>query len=80
MERNIHVFNHFAFILNYLQPTVQPSIPSLFSEYSDYKYITIGEIEKFEFAPIIPDNIWKNSEGRDNLDKLCDSDEIIGLF
>jgi len=52
----------------------------LFSEYSDYKYITIGEIEKFEFAPIISDNIWKNSEGKDNLDKLYDSNEDIGLL
>jgi hypothetical protein len=76
MERNLNVFNHFVFILHFLQP----SIPTLFSEYSEYKFLTIGEIEKFEFAPIIPDNIWKKSEEKNNLDKLCDSNEDIGLF
>jgi len=76
MERNIHVFNHFNFILKYLQP----SGPSLFPEYGDYQFLTIGEIEKFEFSPIIPDNIWTNLEEQGSLEKLHDINGDIGLF
>ena len=75
-ERNMHVFNHFNFILKFLQP----SGPSLFPEYGDYKFLTIGEIEKFDFAPIIPDKIWVNLEEQGFIGKLCDNDGDIGLF
>lgn len=75
-ERNMHVFNHFNFILKYLQPTES----SLFTEYEDYKYLTISDIEKFEFAPIIPDIDLTNLEEQDYLDKMKDNEGDIGLF
>jgi hypothetical protein len=74
-ERNMHVFNHFNFILKYLQPTG----PSLFPEYGDYQFLTIGQIEKFNFAPIVPDDIWINLEANEAKKKLIDKDKI-GLF
>jgi hypothetical protein len=75
-ERNMHVFNHFNFILKYLQPTG----PSLFPEYGDYKFLTIGEIEKFDFTPIVEDKIWANMEDKESLEKLNDNSGDIGLF
>jgi hypothetical protein len=75
-ERNMHVFNHFNFILKYLQPTG----PSLFSEHDDYRFLTIGDIEKFDFAPIVPDKIWANMESQESLQKLNDDNGDIGLF
>lgn len=76
-ERNMHVFNHFNFILRYLQP---PAFESLFSEHKDYPFLKIGEIEKFDFAPIIPDNVWSNLEEIGAQKKLKDNNGNIGLF
>jgi hypothetical protein len=76
MERNMHVFNHFNFILKYLQP----SNLSLFAESYDYHFLTIGDIEKFDFNPIIPDNLWANLEELGNLAKLHNENADIGLF
>jgi len=76
-ERNMHVFNHFNFILHYLQPS---QIESLFSEYSDYPYIKLKSIEKFEFAPIVPDSIWSNLETIGKLRKLKDEKGNVDLF
>jgi hypothetical protein len=75
-ERNMHVFNHFNFILNFLQPSGQ----SLFPEFGDYPFLTIGQIEKFDFAPIVPDNIWVNLEEQGSLEKLNDNNNDMGLF
>jgi hypothetical protein len=75
-ERNMHVFNHFNFILKYLQP----SGTSLFSQYGDYPFLTIGQIEKFNFAPVVPDDIWVNLEGQGDAKKLIDNNGSIGLF
>jgi hypothetical protein len=76
VERNMHVFNHFNFILNYLQPSGQ----SLFPEFRDYPFLTIGQIEKFDFAPIVPDNIWVNLEEQGTFARLTDDNGDIGLF
>jgi hypothetical protein len=76
VERNMHVFNHFNFILNFLQPSEQ----SLFSEYDDYPFLSIGQIEKFDFTPIIPDNNWANLEEQGKADMLKDENGNIGLF
>jgi len=75
-ERNMHVFNHFNFILKYLQP----SGPSLFSEFGDYPFLTIGQIEKFDFAPIVLDDSWINLEDPEGKKKLIDNSGNIGLF
>jgi len=72
----MHVFNHFNFILKYLQP----SNLSLFAEYGDYQFLTIGEYEKFNFNPIIPDNLWANLEEQGSLAKLHDKNSDIGLL
>jgi Domain of unknown function (DUF4062) len=76
-ERNMHVFNHFNFILRYLQPSVSES---LFREYKDYPFIHLGQIEKFNFAPIVPDNTWINLEEQGGQKKLIDDDGNIELF
>jgi hypothetical protein len=74
-ERNMQVFNHFNFILKYLQPNG----PSLFSKFEEYRFLTIGEIEKIDFAPVVPDDIWVNLESDETKKKLIDNDKI-GLF
>jgi len=76
-ERNIQVFNHFNFILHYLQPS---NMESLFPEYTDYKYLKIGQIEKFHFAPTVPDKIWQKMEAQGEKRKLNDSDGNVDLF
>lgn len=76
-ERNMHVFNHFNFILRYLQP---PISESLFDEYRDYPYLKIGQIEKFDFAPIVPDNSWLNLEAQGSKKKLIDNKGNVDLF
>jgi len=75
-ERNMHVFNHFNFILNYLQPQG----PSLFLEFSDYPFLSMGQIEKFDFTPIVPDDIWVSLEGQGDAKKLIDEKGKIDLF
>ena len=72
----MHVFNHFNFILKYLQP----SGPSLFPEFGDYPFLTIGQIEKFDFAPIVEDDLWVNLEDLQGKRKLIDNNGNIGLF
>ena len=76
-ERNMHVFNHFNFILRYLQPA--PS-ESMFPEYEDYPFLSLGKIENFEFAPIVPDNIWVNLEEQGGRKKLNDKNGNVDLF
>lgn len=76
-ERNMHVFNHFNFILRFLQPKYTES---LFPEMNDYKFLTLGSIEAFDFAPIVPDNIWVNLEAQDGLKKMTDDSGNVDLF
>lgn len=76
-ERNMHVFNHFNFILRYLQP---PASESIFLEYKDYPFLKIGDIEKFDFAPIVPDNVWTNLEEIGAQKKLTDENGNVDLF
>ena len=76
-ERNMHVFNHFNFILRYLQPSASES---LFAEYNDYPFIRLGQIEKFDFAPVVPDNTWVNLEEQGGQKNLIDKDGNIDLF
>lgn len=75
-ERNAQVFNHFNFILKYLQPLA----PSLIPQIRNYSLLTIGQIEKFEFAPIVPDDIWINLESDEAREKLNDRSDNVGLF
>ena len=42
-ERNMHVFNHFNFILHYLQPL---QMESLFIEYKEYPFLKLEQIER----------------------------------
>ncbi len=76
-ERNMHVFNHFNFILRYLQPSASES---LFFEYQDYQYLKIGNIENFDFSPIVPDNVWTNLEEIGVQKKLTDESGNVDLF
>lgn len=76
-ERNMHVFNHFNFILRYLQPS---QMESLFSEYNDYPFIKLEQIEKFNFAPIVPDAVWNSLEAISTQKKLTDVDGNVDLF
>lgn len=76
-ERNMHVFNHFNFILRYLQPSATESI---FLEHQDYPFLKIGNIEKFDFAPIVPDDVWNNLEDIGMQKKLSDSNGKVDLF
>lgn len=76
-ERNMHVFNHFNFILRYLQPPVSEY---LFEEHKDYPFLKIGQIEKFDFAPIIPDNIWLNLDEQGGKSKMQDESGNVDLF
>jgi hypothetical protein len=76
-ERNIHIFNHFNFILRYIQSS---SSKSLFIESSEYEYLKVGKMEKFPFAPIVPDDIWKNLESPSSRKKLYDKVGNIQLF
>lgn len=76
-ERNMHVFNHFNFVLRYLQPSTSESI---FLEYKDYPFLKIGNIEKFDFAPIVPDNVWNNLEEIGAQKKLADENGNVDLF
>ena len=76
-ERNMHVFNHFNFILRYLQPS---QMESLFTEYKDYPFIKLEQIEKFDFAPIVPDTVWNSLETIGTQKKLTDEDGNVDLF
>ncbi|MCM4162769.1 MULTISPECIES: DUF4062 domain-containing protein [unclassified Arenibacter] len=76
-ERNMHVFNHFNFILRYLQPSITEP---LFDEYRDYPYLKIGRIEKFDFAPIVPDMTWVKLESAASEKKLKDNLGNVDLF
>jgi len=76
-ERNMHVFNHFNFILRYLQPSTNES---MFAEYKDYPYLKIGHIEKFDFAPIVPDDSWLSLVSEEGAKKLTDNSGNVDLF
>lgn len=76
-ERNMHVFNHFNFILRYLQPS---QMESLFVEYKEYPFIKLEQIEKFDFAPIVPDSVWSNLEAIGAQKRLTDEDGNVDLF
>ncbi|MDT3740781.1 MAG: DUF4062 domain-containing protein [Candidatus Kapabacteria bacterium] len=76
-ERNIHVFNHFNFILHFLQPSISEP---LFEMYKDYPFLSFGNIEKFSFEPIIPDEIWINLESKQNIKKLIDNSGNVDMF
>lgn len=76
-ERNMHVFNHFNFILRFLQPN---DTESLFSDQQDYKFLKLGSIEKFDFAPIVADNVWINLEALEGRKKLTDTTGNVDLF
>lgn len=76
-ERNMHVFNHFNFILRYLQPS---KMESLFTEYKDYPFIRLEKIEKFDFAPIVPDTVWNSLEAIGTQKRLKDVDGDVHLF
>lgn len=76
-ERNMHVFNHFNFILRYLQPS---QMESIFNEYREYPFIKIENIESFDFAPIVPDNVWNNLEQINSQKKLKDKSGNVDLF
>ena len=73
----MHVFNHFNFILHYLQP---PQIDSLFDEFKDYPFIKLKQIEKFDFAPIVPDIVWSSLEPIGMQKKLIDESGNVDLF
>lgn len=76
-ERNMHVFNHFNFILRYLQP---PLSESIFLEFKDYPFLKIGNIEKFNFAPTVPDLVWSNLEDVGVQKNLKDENGNVDLF
>ncbi|AGY53015.1 hypothetical protein BRDCF_p388 [Bacteroidales bacterium CF] len=76
-ERNMHVFNHFNFILRYLQPS---QMESLFTEYNDYPFLKLEQIEKFDFAPIVPDSVWNSLEAISAQKKLTDDGGNVELF
>ena len=76
-ERNMHVFNHFNFILRYLQPS---SSESMFMEFRDYPFLKIGNIEQFNFSPTVPDNVWSNLEDATAQNKLKDENGNVDLF
>ncbi len=76
-ERNMHVFNHYNFILRYLQPS---QTESLFAEFNDYPFIKLKQIEKFNFSPIVPDTSWSNLEAIGMQKKLKDEDGNVDLF
>jgi len=76
-ERNMHVFNHFNFILRYLQPS---QMESMFTDYKDYLFIKLKQIEKFDFAPIVPDTVWNSLEAISTQKRLTDEDGNVDLF
>lgn len=76
-ERNMHVFNHYNFILRYLQPSHGES---LFIEDKDYPFIKLEQIERFDFAPIIPDSVWNNLEPIGTQKKAVDKYGNVDLF
>lgn len=76
-ERNLHVFNHFNFILRYLQPS---QMESLFNEYKDYPFIKLEQIEEFDFTPVVPDFVWNSLEPIGMQKKLRDEDGDVDLF
>ena len=76
-ERNMHVFNHFNFILRYLQPS---QMEPFFTEYKEYSFIKLEQIEKFDFAPIVPDTVWNSLEAISTQKKLTDKDGNVDLF
>jgi hypothetical protein len=52
----------------------------MFEEYRNYPFLNIGQIEKFDFAPIVPDNIWVNLEEQGTEKKLNDENGNVDLF
>lgn len=76
-ERNLHVFNHFNFIMKFLQSN---ETEELFKEYKEYPFLKIGDIEKFDFAPIVPDDTWRNLESSIARKKLNDKTGYIDFF
>lgn len=77
VERNAIVFNHFNFILTQLQPS---NSNKLFPEMNDYPFLTLGSILKFEFSPVVNDDIWVNLEDGKQREKLTDKEGNVDLF
>lgn len=77
VERNAIVFNHFNFILTQLQPS---NSNKLFPEMNDYPFLTLGSILKFDFSPVVNDDIWVNLEDSKQREKLTDKEDNVDLF
>ena len=46
----------------------------------DYPFLKLGEIEKFDFAPIVPDTVWNSLEAIGAQKKMKDEDGNVDLF
>jgi hypothetical protein len=53
---------------------------SLFDENKDYPFIKLDKIEKFDFAPFVPDTVWNTLEAIGAQRKLKDVDGDVDLF
>ena len=49
-------------------------------EYKDYPFLKLEQIEKFDFAPIVPDSVWSGLEADGNQKKMTDEDGNVDLF
>jgi len=49
-------------------------------EYRDYPFLKIGNIEKFDFAPIVLDLVWNNLEDIGAQKRLQDENGDVDLF
>ncbi|MCK6614827.1 MAG: DUF4062 domain-containing protein [Ignavibacteriaceae bacterium] len=71
-ERNMHVLNHFMFIVKYLQ---NKHGDSLFHTHGNDSFLIIRDIYKFEFLPSIPDSEWNKDE-----DKVASGEQDGNIF
>ncbi len=71
-EKNLHVFNHLNFILEYIK---SPQSDPLFSENIEYPFLKIAGFVQFDGYPIINDENWRKLETKSQQKKL--TNELI---
>jgi hypothetical protein len=70
-EDNKQVFNHFRFLVYFL---THDKPPGLFEHKRPYRFLTFGEITKFNSAPILNDEVWNPPKSSDDTAPDVDDD------
>jgi hypothetical protein len=75
-EDNKQVFNHFRFLVYFLTHE-EPS--NLFEQKPTYRFLHMGDITKFNTAPILDDQVWNPPKTKEVSDDANEEDLQAGL-